>query len=381
MKLKSSSILLLLASNLVIAGYAQNQSHTLVGAIRWEGWADDPKWGNNLKPEQWHYRLPFYAKVSEGEFQVRSDNQEVMDQEIKYASAAGLDYWAFDYSDAEIREKKKIGINLLLSSPYKDRINFSVVLLGADKAEWPGEIDHLISLFKQPTYQDVLDGRPLVYWFYLEKLPEAFGSEKAANEAIKHMRAEVVKAGLKTPYIVGMNPPNGAQTIDSLGLDAMSAYTMSADSRTTERKEYPYSQLAKINHDYWDACKAAGNEVVPIVNTGWDARPRWWDTELMKAYNGGERPYFTRATPTEIAENVRNAIEWNKRNPAAGKANAVIIYAWNETDEGGWLVPTLSEGTARLDAIKKVIFEERTGARTTDAAESANSIADSTHPD
>ena len=91
MKLNFSCILFLLASNFVIAGYAQNESHTLVGAIRWEGWGDDTKWANNLKPEQWHYRLPFYAKVSEGNFQVRSDNQEVMDQEIKYASAAGLD--------------------------------------------------------------------------------------------------------------------------------------------------------------------------------------------------------------------------------------------------------------------------------------------------
>jgi len=27
-------------------------------------------------------------------------------------------------------------------------------------------------------------------------------------------------------------------------------------------------------------------------------------------------------------------------------ANAILIYAWNELDEGGWLVPTLSEGDA-----------------------------------
>jgi hypothetical protein len=380
MKLKNSSILLLLASNLVIAGYAQNRNHTLVGAIRWEGWADDPKWGNNLKPEEWHYRLPFYANVSDGKFEVRSDNQAVMDREIKFASAAGLDYWAFDYSDKEIREKKKIGINLFLSSRYRNRINFAVVLLGADKAEWPGEIDDLISLFKQPTYQKVLDGRPLVYWFYLEKLPEAFGSEQAANEAIRHLRDEVVKAGLKSPYIVGMNPSDGAHTIDHLGLDAMSAYTMSGDSQTTERKEYPYSELARINRDYWNACKAAGEDVVPIVNTGWDARPRWWDTELMKLYNGGERPYFTRVTPAQIADNLKDAIEWNKRNPTAAKANAVIIYAWNETDEGGWLVPTLSEGAARLDAIKRVIVEERRRAPS-DSAQPANYAAESTHPD
>jgi hypothetical protein len=45
-------------------------------------------------------------------------------------------------------------------------------------------------------------------------------------------------------------------------------------------------------------------------------------------------------------------------NPSAGRANTVLIYAWNETDEGGWLHPTLAEGTARLDAIKKVLKKE-----------------------
>ncbi len=50
-----------------------------------------------------------------------------------------------------------------------------------------------------------------------------------------------------------------------------------------------------------------------------------------------------------------SALEWNRTNPKAGEANAVIIYAWNEFDEGGWICPTLSEGTGRLDAIRRVL--------------------------
>jgi len=37
----------------------------------------------------------------------------------------------------------------------------------------------------------------------------------------------------------------------------------------------------------------------------------------------------------------------------------VLIYAWNELDEGGWLMPALpppqGEGTARIDALRKVL--------------------------
>ncbi len=48
-------------------------------------------------------------------------------------------------------------------------------------------------------------------------------------------------------------------------------------------------------------------------------------------------------------------LDWVARYPETAEANAILIYAWNEIDEGGWLVPTLAEGTARLDAIKKVL--------------------------
>jgi len=40
----------------------------------------------------------------------------------------------------------------------------------------------------------------------------------------------------------------------------------------------------------------------------------------------------------------------------------MLFYAWNEVDEGGWLVPDRSRGTARLDAIRRVVDEVRAGA-------------------
>ena len=44
-----------------------------------------------------------------------------------------------------------------------------------------------------------------------------------------------------------------------------------------------------------------------------------------------------------------------KTYPGTAEANAILIYAWNETDEGGWLHPTLSEGSARLDTMGEVL--------------------------
>jgi len=52
-------------------------------------------------------------------------------------------------------------------------------------------------------------------------------------------------------------------------------------------------------------------------------------------------------------------LSWIRKNPDITPAKAVIIYAWNENDEGGWLTPTWSAdgkpNTARLDAIRPVL--------------------------
>ena len=73
------------------------------------------------------------------------------------------------------------------------------------------------------------------------------------------------------------------------------------------------------------------------------------------------------ATPEQLARHVRDAIQWTQANRDLNPANAVIIYAWNENNEGGWLVPTLnSRDTAdmsRLDALRRVL---RSGSVTTE---------------
>jgi hypothetical protein len=51
-------------------------------------------------------------------------------------------------------------------------------------------------------------------------------------------------------------------------------------------------------------------------------------------------------------------VDWLKANPSSAQAQMAIIYAWNEHDEGGWLTPTLAEGSARLDAIGKVLRQD-----------------------
>ena len=58
-----------------------------------------------------------------------------------------------------------------------------------------------------------------------------------------------------------------------------------------------------------------------------------------------------------MKNHLQAALDWVDANPSAAEPNAVIIYAWNELTEGGWMVPTRGEGTARIDATGEVLNE------------------------
>ncbi len=72
---------------------AASSARAVVGAIRWDAWFGGGSYQRYLAPANWHTRLPFYSTIGpDGGVEVRSDSQQVMDQEIAYAAAAGLDY-------------------------------------------------------------------------------------------------------------------------------------------------------------------------------------------------------------------------------------------------------------------------------------------------
>jgi hypothetical protein len=61
------------------------------------------------------------------------------------------------------------------------------------------------------------------------------------------------------------------------------------------------------------------------------------------------------ATPVELAAHIREAVVWTKENRDINITNSVLIYAWNEHDEGGWLQPTLGfDGLPNEERIRSL---------------------------
>jgi len=337
----------------------------VVGAIRWDGWNEWDVWQRAFDPPEWKYRLPFFAKIGpDGKAIVREDSQKVIDKEIAYAKAGGLDYWAFGWyhPDGWPPHSKHMAkcFQLYLSSKHKMDINYCLIIFGGlhlgPKLELPQTTDYLVQRLGDANYQKVMGNRPLVYFYEIAEIVKYMGSDESAREWITSLRQKSIAAGAGNPYFVVMTywAPSGAELVEKFGCDAIGTYTGFAPGN--DNKEYPYSTLAEHNINFWNTCKATGKQVVPTVNTGWDYRPmkRPEYPELMSSRDLNA-DWIAQATPTQLADHIIAGVRWIKANPETCPSSALLIYAWNELSEGGWLVPTLSEGTARLDAMSKAL--------------------------
>ena len=181
---------------------AINHSRPVVGAIRWDAWIGDAAGSDvgqqverSLGPERWHIRLPFYGReISRNQVHVRGNRQEVMDREIAYASAAGLDYWAF-VMYAEDSPLTLGGLDLYLRSATRSRIRFAMIVQSYTFDE--ASIDRLVHYFRDQRYQRVAGGRPLVFLTGPRRVADPEWPNAAA--AVARLRQQTARAGLEPP--------------------------------------------------------------------------------------------------------------------------------------------------------------------------------------
>lgn len=334
-----------------------------VGAIRWDAWTDGrvtEEVERSLGPCKYHDRLPWFAEVvDDATVRINGGQQRIMDQEIAFAADAGLDYWAFLLYPAS--DSMSQSLARYLASSQRRRIDFCLIIhnaFGVPDEQWPGERDRAVALLKEPGYRTVLEGRPLVYAFGVCH-KGCFPAERFAE-----FRQATRDAGLNPYYVfMGWNPRDDYAREKDHGFDAVSAYAYGSADPT-------FRELVRaVESRYWKEAAEANVPYVPLVTTGWDKRPRkdhpvsW---EIGDSYHT-QAVFPATAEPHEIAAHLERALTFVRGNRSACEANAVIIYAWNEHDEGGWLAPTWvrdnAPNTARLDAVRKVLRTDTRNAR------------------
>jgi len=217
--------------------------------------------------------------------------------------------------------------------------------------------------FQQTNYQRLAGGRPLIYLFIdqLEHLTRDFGGSWAnVRKGFDALDAACAKAGLARPYLVVMcGDPGLAHAIRTqLKGDAISNYM----AKVPNGRPASYEALNLSAQAYWKDMAATGSAIVPICLTGWDTRPR---KQRPPSWQADRRPnidmdeYVVAGTPAQIAAQVQAALEFVKMHPESCPARTVLIYSWDECDEGGSaLIPTYTAAGpdhAILDSVGAVL--------------------------
>lgn len=327
-----------------------------IGAFRWDGWVGNvgtlgfiaEQSQKMLSPEKFRFRTPFFATVTGANAIELSTTQASMDQEIAYAKNSGIDYWIYNWYGQGWG--LDVPLNLHLSSTQKDDVKWCYNFYSTHFQYLKSELPFIVDRMKAVNYKTVLDGHPLVYLM----------SNTWTKDEIDTLRAAAETAGLPSLYfvILEFTASGAAEICDRVGAQAISSYaTPGSDGKK-------YSSHARYEAASWNKYQNTGKQVIPIVTTGWDPRPigeyiasaSQAEQDSVKTwYPSNTQDYVQTAKPDEIAKHLKNALDWASNNSFSNEANTVIMYAWNEFTEGGWICPVLDGGSQRLDAIKNML--------------------------
>jgi hypothetical protein len=361
LKLGAAALLTPLAAESAFA----RSGDALIGAIRWDAWyAPDSRETKAveeaLKPEAYHRRIPFFGKIeADGEVIIDGGRQEIMDREIEFAVAAGLDFWAFDAYEQD--SPLSIAFHLYLASKQAKKPKFCMLVgaLGfATADELSSRTRWHVALMKSRDYLRPQGLRPIYILLNVDMptLHRRWGGLDKFNARLAEFRNLAQREAGANPYILccqsGGPPP---AWMKSLNVDGLTSYAIGGAVG-----HEPFRDLAARAEAHWNEMAQAGFNVAPTVMTGWDRRPRiehpmFW--EKWQRPGQGMEKYFNRPTKAELTSEIESALHWVRRHTPPSDPRIVLIYAWNENDEGGWLIPTLSGGDARLEAVHKAIEE------------------------
>ncbi len=213
-------------------------------------------------------------------------------------------------------------------------------------------ISDLVGYVQQANYQKVLGGRPLVY------ILNDGSSKTGLATAVTNMRAAFVSAGAGDPYIVHnvFGLPSAIQVAElaTYGFDAISKYAWGP----SVSQPAPYSVLESAQVKLWAEYAKLSVDAVPIGTIGWDRRPRVDNPVPWETPNGTLSDYYFPERMSDISVQLDKLLKWVRDNPSRTPSNTVLLYAWNEHDEGGWISPTKTAdgiNRSRIDALSAVL--------------------------
>jgi hypothetical protein len=151
------------------------------------------------------------------------------------------------------------------------------------------------------------------------------------------LRERLTAAGVGNPYIAGMvnDQEQIWEPLYNQGLlDCVTLYHQRHGGTNLQYGTlWGYIERTTLSGTF----KRPDLKVIPPTMSGANWMPRY--------KKGGEFPMcdWHEPAPGELTAHLYGAFDYVVKNPAKCEANTVIMYAWNEHSEGGFLCPTMGD--------------------------------------
>jgi len=332
---------------------AGHKPGAMVGAYYFDGWAgksqrwqDDPAWTKLNPPTHLTKRMIEEFASREPIWGWRDDSLATMERQIDLAADHGIAFFAFCWywnKDPQklAQDPKHTGLSLFLEARNNHRLKFCLLVAnhagflfqGAD--DWRKAAEGWLPYLKHPQYVTV-DGKPLVI---------IFNPGNGDRKGFSQVQAVARKEGLPGVAIAGCG--GGAAQV---GFTHRTHYNI-IPGYAAGSEAHKYAELVQAHQRAWHGSR--DQPYMPALSVGWDKRPWEGDRGL------GQKPgwYYPDRTPSQFAAALESAIQWMDQHPDQTTAERIVLlYAWNEFGEGGYLAPTKGDPEgAYLKALKQVV--------------------------
>lgn len=344
---------------------AQEQKLDLkVGVYYFDGWAGKNRLANDPN-EPWARNAPtnvtrrMIEEFSDREpvWGWRDDDLAVMERQIDLAAENGVNfflfcwYWKDNNGPINLQRIKEIphhtSLNLYMKAKNRNKVKYGFLVANHEGSEikgpenWLRATEYWDSYFNDSQYITV-ENKPLLV---------VFNTSGIDNESLIQMQEASKRHGLKGLSIAGCNNTWGKSFNYRTHYNVIPGYTSGAE-------EHKYAELADSQKKEWNGTKE--QPYIPTVIVGWDKRP--WE-DMTRKGQGGSREgwYYPDHTPEQFKNLLTDAVSWMDRHPEeTTRERLLLVYAWNELGEGGYLIPTKGDPEASfLKKLKEVALTKR----------------------